>query len=114
MVDKIDAQLDSRPDKWLEERAKLPTNKLNKIRTGKQFMRADEIWRISKALKVPVSWLLDDAATLEVEGHASLDVPAVVVLESFESKRGANSGNEPVVGKTKHSPRSKQRMALDE
>ena|ERR1700677_2472787 len=79
MVDKIDGRLDSRPDKWLEERAKLPTNKINKIRTGKQYMRADEIWRIAQALNVPVQWLLDDELIkLDVESRVSLDVPAAV------------------------------------
>lgn len=107
MVDKIDGRLDSRPDNWLEQRASLPTNKLNKIRTGKQYMRADEIWRISKALKVPVGWLLDDAATLEPEGHPTLDVPAAVNVPNGGAERRTDSSDEPAVRKSKYRPARK-------
>ncbi len=60
MVEKIDRRAAWMPDAELEQQAELPKNKLSKIRKGQQYVRADEIWRIARALETPVQWFLDD------------------------------------------------------
>lgn len=109
MVDKIDNLLDGRADHWLESRAKLPKNKINKIRTGKQYMRADEMWRISKALNVPVEWLLNDQMKAsELITSTSIDVPAAHNIVDMDVVEGRGNGShKPEVRKPKHRPSGK-------
>ena len=83
----------------------MPKNKLNKIRNGKQFMRADEIWRISIVLKTSVSWLLNDDAKPE-QKPLGLDVDATWVLDS-RADQGADSSDDAPILEAKHRPRGK-------
>ncbi len=111
MVDKIDARMGFAPDHLLETAASLPAGKLNKIRTGKQHMRAYEIWQISQSLKIPVHYLLDDdLTTIDEQEKASLDIPAVIIPVPATGRNGANK---PPVREPKNAPRRKPRKLRD-
>jgi hypothetical protein len=108
MMEKIDAVLRWQPDWVLERDAHIPKGKLAKIRTGLQFMRADEIWRISQALDVPVSFLLDDdAAVITQPPRASTDAAGAILVNDGTNQRRADSTDEPNVSKAVHPPRRK-------
>ena len=106
MLDKIDARQGYMPDRALEEAASLPRNKMNKIRTGRQYMRADELWRVARALRVPVEWLLnDDLTTVDLDARiGGSDIPAAVRLDGDGANAGTDSGHKPKIRKPKKSP----------
>ncbi len=84
----------------------MPKNKLNKIRNGKQFMRADEIWRISRALNVSSDYLLDDEQKDKpnrIQPLSDIDVS----LPWHDNPSGKTDGrNKPKIRKSKDAPLS--------
>ncbi len=104
MMDKIDSLLDGRADRRLEDAAALPKNKINKIRKGLQFMRADEIWRIALVLKASVCWLLDDEQTNRPERIEPLSDLEVSLPWCDNAKGKANGRDKPKGRKAKDAP----------